>query len=98
MEMAMGNGLLILILVLTALGAMLSGMSVFSVNRPPDLRLNQVLHEMEELKELVGQLQKALAQMERKQEKDQKESKTEAKENLEKLSDKLEKRIQELMS
>ena len=41
--MAMSNGLAVLILMLSALAAALAGMSVFSNNRPPDPRLNQVI-------------------------------------------------------
>ena len=41
----MSNGLSILILMLSALAAMLAGMSVFSNNRPPDGRLNLVMDE-----------------------------------------------------
>jgi hypothetical protein len=46
----MSNGLSILILMLSALAAMLAGMSVFSNNRPPDGRLNLVMDELYELK------------------------------------------------
>jgi hypothetical protein len=92
----MSNGLLILILMLSALAAMLAGMSVFSNSRPPDARLNLVMDELDELKGLLNQLQKSILQMERKTEKDQKDAKGELREALDKVSEKIEKRIQEM--
>ena len=92
----MASGLEILILMLSALAAMLAGMSVFSNNRPPDSRLNQVMDELDELKGLLNQLQKSILQLERKSEKDQKEAKAELKEVLEKVGEKIDKRLQEL--
>ena len=92
----MSNGLSILILMLSALAAMLAGMSVFSNNRPPDGRLNLVMDELDELKGLLNQIQKSILQLERKAEKDQKEAKAELKEVLEKVADKIDKRIQEI--
>lgn len=92
----MSNGLSILILMLSALAAMLAGMSVFSNNRPPDGRLNLVMDELDELKGLLNQIQKSILQLERKAEKDQKEAKAELKEVLEKVAEKIDKRIQEL--
>lgn len=94
----MNNGLAILILMLSALAAMLAGMSVFSNSRPPDGRLNVVLDELDELKNLLNQLQKSVLQLERKSEKDQKETKAEIKDVLEKVADRIDKRIQELAS
>ena len=83
----MSNGLLILILMLSALAAMLAGMSVFSNSRPPDGRLNLVMDELDELKGLLNQLQKSILQMERKTEKDQKEAKAELREVLRRVID-----------
>jgi len=93
---AMSNGLAILILMLSALAAMLAGMSVFSNSRPPDARLNLVMDELDELKGLLNQLQKSILQLERKAEKDQKDAKAELKEVLEKVAEKIDKRIQEI--
>ena len=92
----MSNGLSILILMLSALAAMLAGMSVFSNSRPPDGRLNLVMDELDELKGLLNQIQKSILQLERKAEKDQKEAKAELKEVLEKVAEKIDRRIQEL--
>jgi len=92
----MSNGLAILILMLSALAAMLAGMSVFSNSRPPDARLNLVMDELDELKGLLNQIQKSILQLERKAEKDQKDTKAELKEVLEKVGEKIDKRIQEL--
>lgn len=92
----MSNGLSILILMLSALAAMLAGMSVFSNSRPPDARLNLVMDELDELKGLLNQIQKSILQLERKAEKDQKEAKAELKEVLEKVAEKIDKRIQEI--
>lgn len=94
--MAMSNGLAILILMLSALAAMLAGMSVFSNNRPPDPRLNQLIDELDEMKGLLNQLQKSILQLERKAEKDQRESRAEIKEVLEKVGERIDKRVQEL--
>jgi hypothetical protein len=92
----MSNGLEILILMLSALAAMLAGMSVFSNSRPPDGRINLVMDELDELKGLLNQLQKSILQLERKSEKDQKDSRAELKEVLEKVGEKIDKRIQEI--
>ncbi len=92
----MSNGLAILILMLSALAALLAGMSVFSNSRPPDARLNLVMDELDELKGLLNQMQKSILQLERKAEKDQKEAKAELKEILEKVAEKIDKRIQEI--
>jgi cell division protein ZapA (FtsZ GTPase activity inhibitor) len=92
----MSNGLSILILMLSALAAMLAGMSVFSNSRPPDGRLNLIMDELDELKGLLNQVQKSILQLERKAEKDQKEAKAELKEVLEKVAEKIDKRIQEI--
>jgi hypothetical protein len=94
--MAMSNGLAVLILMLSALAAVLAGMSVFSNSRPPDPRLNQVMDELDELKGLLNQLQKSVLQLERKTEKDQKESRAEIKEVLEKVGERIDRRVQEL--
>ena len=92
----MSNGLAILILMLSALAAMLAGMSVFSNSRPPDARLNLVMDELDELKGLLNQLQKSVLQLERKSDKDQKEAKAELKEVLEKVAERIDKRIQDI--
>ena len=92
----MSNGLSILILMLSALAALLAGMSVFSNSRPPDNRINSVMDELDELKGLMNQLQKSILQLERKTEKEQKDAKAEMKEVLEKVAEKIDKRIQEL--
>jgi cell division protein ZapA (FtsZ GTPase activity inhibitor) len=92
----MSNGLAILILMLSALAAMLAGMSVFSNSRPPDGRLNLVMDELDELKGLLNQIQKSILQLERKAEKDQKDAKAELKEVLEKVAEKIDKRLQEI--
>ena len=93
----MANGLAILILMLSALSAILAGMAVFSNSRPPDLRVNQILDDLDELKSLVNQLQKAVIQIERKTEKEQRDAKSEFKDALDKGIDRLEKRIQETL-
>jgi len=92
----MSNGLAILILMLSALAALLAGMSVFSNSRPPDARLNQVMDELDELKGLLNQIQKSILQLERKSEKDQKEAKAEIKEILEQVGQRIDKRLQEI--
>jgi len=92
----MGNGLLILILLLSAIAAVLAGMGVFSNSRPPDSRLGQVLDELDEVKGVLNALQKSLMQMERKAEKDHRDTRTEVKEMLDKVAERLDKRIQEL--
>lgn len=90
------NVLLVLILMLSALAAVLAGMAVFSNSRPPDGRLGQVLDDLDELKGLVNQLQKSVLQLERKQDKDQKDAKGELKDLLERMADRIDKRLQEL--
>ena len=93
----MANGLAVLILMLSALSAILAGMAVFSNSRPPDLRVNQVLDELDELKALVNQLQKSVLQIERKMEKDQRDVRSEFKEVLDKGIERIEKRLQEVI-
>lgn len=92
----MSSGLAVLILIMSALAAMLAGMAVFSNNRPPDGRLNQVMDELDELKSLLNQIQKSVLQLERKTEKDQKEARAEFKEVLERVAEKIDKRIQDI--
>jgi hypothetical protein len=92
----MANGLAVLILMLSALSAVLAGLAVFSNSRPPDTRLNLVLNELDEVKGLLNQIQKSILQLERKAEKDQKEARSEIKEVLEKVGEKIDKRIQEI--
>ena len=90
----MSNGLLLLIILLSACAAVLAGMAVFSNSRPPDNRVNQVINEIEEVKGLIAQLQKSFLTLERKQEKDQKDARQELKEVMEKLAQQLEKMAQ----
>ena len=90
------NVLLVLILMLSALAAVLAGMAVFSNSRPPDGRMGQVLDDLDELKGLVNQLQKSVLQLERKQDKDQKDGKAELKDLLERMAERIDKRLQEL--
>lgn len=92
----MGDGLLFLILLVSALAAVMSGMAVFSNSRPPDNRVGQVIDDMDELKGVVNQLQKSLMQIERKIEKDGKDTRSELKDLLEKMADRIDKRLQEL--
>jgi uncharacterized protein YlxW (UPF0749 family) len=92
----MSNGLAVLILLLSALAAMLAGMSVFSNSRPPDTRLNLLMDELDDLKSLLNQLQKSVLQLERKLDKDNKETRQEFKDTLDKLAERLDKRIQEI--
>ena len=92
----MSNGLAVLILLLSALAAMLAGMGVFSNNRPPDNRLNSVMDELDELKNLLIQIQKSVLQLERKVEKEHKETKLEFKDVLEKVADRIDKRMNDL--
>jgi len=93
----MANGLAVLILMLSALSAIMAGMAVFSNSRPPDLRVNQILDDLDELKSLVNQLQKAIIQIERKTEKEQRDARSEFKESLDKGIDRIEKRLQEMI-
>lgn len=92
----MGNPLLVLILLIAALSAVLSGMAVFGNSRPPDSRVNTLLDDLNEIKAVLGQLQKAVLQIERKIEKESKESKSEVKDLLDKAADRLEKRMLEM--
>ena len=92
----MSNGLAVLILLLSALSAMLAGMAVFSNSRPPDGRINQVMDELDELKALLNQLQKSVLQLERKIEKEQKGAQTETREILEKVAERIDKRLLDL--
>lgn len=91
----MPNGLSILILLVSALAAILAGMAVFSNSRPPDSRLNQVMDDLDEVKAAVNQLQKSILQLERKLEKDQKDARAELKELLERVADRIDRRLQE---
>ena len=92
----MGNGLLFIILVVSALAAILAGMAVFSNSPPPDARVNQLLDDMDEIKGVVNQLQKSVLQIERKIEKDAKDNRLEMKELLERIAERIDKRIQEI--
>lgn len=92
----MGNGLLFLILLVSALAAILAGMAVFSNSRPPDARVNQVMDDMDEIKGLVNQLQKSVLQIERKMDKDSKDGRAELKDLLERMAERIDKRMQEM--
>ncbi len=92
----MGNSLLFLILLVSALAAILAGMAVFSNSRPPDVRVNQVMDDLDEIKGLVNQLQKSVLQIERKMDKDTKDSRAELKDLLERMAERIDKRMQEL--
>jgi len=92
----MSTGMELLILMCSALAAVLAGMSVFSNSRPPDGRINQVMDELEELKGLLNQMQKSVLQLERKFDKDTKDGRTELKDVLEKMAEKIDKRMVEI--
>ncbi len=94
----MGNAILVLILLLSALAAVLAGMAVFSNSRPPDTRVGQVLDDLDELKGVVNALQKQLLTLERKIEKDGKDTKNELKDNLDRLAERIERKINEAVS
>lgn len=89
--------LLLVILILCAVCAVLAGMAVFSSSRPPDVRVNMVIQEMEELKGLVSQLQKSVLAMDRKFEKENRDTRNEQREVMEKLAAELDKRMRELV-
>lgn len=92
----MGNSLLFLILLVSALAAILAGMAVFSNSRPPDARVNQLMDDLDEIKGLVNQLQKSVLQIERKMDKDSKDGRAELKDLLERMAERIDKRMQEL--
>lgn len=92
----MGDGLLFLILLVSATAAVLAGMAVFSNNRPPDGRLHQVIEDLAATRETLSQVQKSLLQLERKIEKDGKDNRAELKDLLEKMAERLDKRLSEL--
>ncbi len=93
----MANAVLVLILLLSALAAVLAGMAVFSNNRPPDNRLGTILDDLDELKGVVNGLQKQLLTLERKVDKDTKDAKGEFKENLDRAVERIERKITEAM-
>ena len=90
------NVLLMLILLVSALAAVLAGMAVFSNSRPPDNRVNQVINDLDEIRGLVNQLQKSVMALERKVEKDQKDFKVELKDILEQVATRIDRRLTEL--
>ena len=90
------NVLLMLILLVSALAAVLAGMAVFSNSRPPDNRVNQVINDLDEIRGLVNQLQKSVMALERKVEKDQKDFKAELKDILEQIATRIDRRLTEL--
>lgn len=92
----MANGLLILILLLTAIAAVLAGMGVFSNSRPPDSRMNQILDDLDEMKGVLNALQKSVMQIERKSDKDHRDTRAEVKDMVDKAADRIEKKLQEL--
>ncbi|BDU68334.1 hypothetical protein GETHOR_04350 [Geothrix oryzae] len=91
------NPLLLLILLLSALATVLAGMGVFSNNRPPDPRLNNLMNELDDIKGMLSQLQKSVLQTERKLEKEIQTNRNENREVVEKLADVLDKRMKELV-
>lgn len=91
------NPLLLLILLLTALATVLAGMGVFSNNRPPDPRLNNLLNDLDDIKGVLSQVQKSVMQTERKLEKEIQASRTENREVVEKLAEVLDKRMKDLV-
>jgi biopolymer transport protein ExbB/TolQ len=91
------QSLLLLILILAALSTILAGVSVFSNSRPPDPRLKQLMGDLDDIKNLLGQLQKAVLQTERKLEKEILTSRTETREVLERVAEQLDKRLKELV-
>ena len=91
----MSNGLSILILLVSALAAVLAGMAVFSNSRPPDGRIGQVMDDLDEVKAAVNQLQKSILQIERKIDKDGKDARAELKDLLERVAERIDKRLQE---
>ena len=93
----MSSALAVLILMLSALAALLAGMGVFSNSRPPDARLNSLLNDIDDLKGMLAQLQKSVLQTERKLEKEIQASRTESREVVEKLAEVLDKRLKELV-
>lgn len=90
------NGISIVILLVSAIAAILAGMAVFANQRPPDPRMNQVLDEIDELKGLLNQLQKQVMQIERKLDKDLKDAKTEGRDAIERLVERVERKVNEL--
>ncbi|HEX9082185.1 MAG TPA: hypothetical protein VF768_07895 [Holophagaceae bacterium] len=91
------QSLLLLILLLAALSTILAGMSVFSNSRPPDPRLNQVATDLDDIKNMLATLQKAVLQTERKLEKEIQTGRTETREVIERLAEQLDKRLKELV-
>ncbi|OIQ76535.1 hypothetical protein GALL_417800 [mine drainage metagenome] len=91
------QSLLLLILILAALSTILAGVSVFSNSRPPDPRLNQLVGDLDDIKNLLGQLQKAVLQTERKLEKEILTSRTETREVMERMAEQLDKRLKEMV-
>jgi biopolymer transport protein ExbB/TolQ len=91
------NPLLLLILLLSALATVLAGMGVFSNSRPPDPRLNSLLNDLDDMKGMLSQLQKAVLQTERKLEKEIQASRTESREVIEKMAEVLDKRMKDLV-
>ena len=89
--------LLLLILLLSALSTILAGVSVFSNSRPPDPRLNQIAGDLEDIKNMLATLQKAVLQTERKIEKEVQTGRTETREVIERLAEQLDKRLKELV-
>jgi hypothetical protein len=91
------NPLLLLILLLAALATVLAGMGVFSNSRPPDPRLNSLLTDLDDIKGMLSQLQKAVLQTERKLEKEVQASRSETREVIEKLAGELDRRLRDLV-
>ena len=91
------NPLLLLVLLVSALAAVLAGLGVFGNSRPPDPRLNSLLNDLDDIKGMLSQIQKSVLQTERKLEKEIQASRTESREVVEKLAEVLDKRLKELV-
>ncbi len=94
----MANAVLVLILMLSAISAILAGMAVFANNRPPDTRLGEVLNDLDEVKGLLQQVQKQVLQIERRLDKDMKESRNEIRESLDRVAERIERRFMEALN
>ena len=86
----------IVILLVSAVAAILAGMAVFTnvrPEKPDDPRIGQMFDSIEEIKGMVNQAQKSLLTIEHRMEKDVKDIKYEVKESLDKTLEALNKLI-----
>jgi len=90
--------ILLVILLLCSVCAILAGMSAFTNQKPPDHRLNLLIHEIEELKGLVSQIQKSVMAMDRKLEKESRDARVEQREVLEKMGETIDKKLKDFVS